>query len=55
MDPKKRPIAAVADNHEVRNIKNITVKTNKKIHFKILFDSGYSLIKKIKSEQKKVN
>ena len=47
----KRPISAVADNIEVRNAKNIKVKTNKKIRFNLLYDQNSSLQKKIKLEQ----
>ena len=47
----KRPISAVADNHEVRNVKVITIKTNSKIKFNLLYDSNRSLQKKIKIEQ----
>ena len=47
----KRPISAVADNHEVRNAKVITIKTNNKIKFNLLYDSNRSLQKKIKIEQ----
>ncbi len=53
LDPKKRPIAAVSDNNEIRNIQNVYIKSNKKIKFKLLFNSRESLIKKIKLEQKK--
>ena len=51
INPKKRPISAVADNIEVRNAKSIVVKTNKKIKFNLLYDSNRSLQKKIKIEQ----
>jgi NAD+ kinase len=51
LNPSKRPISAVADNIEVRNAKNITVKTNKKIQFNLLYDQNRSLQKKIKLEQ----
>jgi len=51
INPKKRPISAVADNVEVRNAKNISIKINKKIRFCLLFDSNRSLQKKIKIEQ----
>ena len=51
LNPKKRPISAVADNFEVRNAKNISIKTNKKIKFNLLYDSNRSLQKKIKIEQ----
>ena len=55
LDPQKRPVAAVADNHEIRNIKSVNISSNKKIKFNILFNSNESLIKKIKLEQKKSN
>ena len=48
---KKRPISAVADNYELRNAKSISIKTNKKIKFNLLYDSNRSLQKKIKIEQ----
>ena len=51
LNPSKRPISAVADNIEVRNAKNITIKTNKKIQFNLLYDQNRSLQKKIKLEQ----
>ena len=51
LNPKKRPISAVADNIEVRNAKNIIVRTNKKIKFNLLYDRNRSLQKKIKLEQ----
>ncbi len=51
LDPKKRPISAVADNVEVRNAKTINVKVNKKIRFNLLYDQNNSLQKKIKLEQ----
>ena len=47
----KRPISAVADNLEFRNVKTITIKTNNKIKFNLLYDSNRSLQKKIKIEQ----
>ena len=56
IDPRKRPVAAVADNNEIRNVEKIIVKVNKKIKFKLLFNSRESLFRKIKLEQlKKVN
>ena len=51
LNPKKRPISAVADNIEVRNAKNIIIKTNQKIKFNLLYDQNRSLQKKIKLEQ----
>ena len=51
LDSKKRPVSAVADNIECRNVKKITVKVNKKIQFNLLYDKNSSLQKKIKLEQ----
>jgi NAD+ kinase len=51
LSPSKRPISAVADNSEVRNAKSITVRTNNKIKFNLLYDKNRSLQKKIKIEQ----
>ena len=51
LNPSKRPISAVADNLEFRNAKSITVKTNNKIKFNLLYDKNRSLQKKIKIEQ----
>ena len=51
LDNIKRPISAVADNFEVRNAKTITVQSNKKIIFDLLYNNNNSLYKKIKIEQ----
>tara|TARA_B100001057_G_scaffold239915_1_gene240154 strand:- start:881 stop:1651 length:771 start_codon:yes stop_codon:yes gene_type:complete len=51
LNPKKRPISAVADNIEVRNAKIINIKTDQKIRFNLLYDQNRSLQKKIKIEQ----
>ena len=51
LDINKRPISAVADNFEVRNVKTITIQSNKKIFFDLLYDNNNSLSKKIKIEQ----
>tara|TARA_B110000971_G_scaffold150498_1_gene153708 strand:- start:35 stop:814 length:780 start_codon:yes stop_codon:yes gene_type:complete len=51
LDSDKRPISAVADNFEVRNAKRITIVSNKKITFNLLYNKNNSLYKKIKIEQ----
>ena len=48
---KKRPVNAVADNIEVRSVKKIVAKINKKIKFRLIYNRNNSLIKKIKLEQ----
>ena len=51
LNPRKRPVSAVADNIEIRNAKTINIKTNSRIKFNLLYDSNRSLQKKIKLEQ----
>ena len=51
LNPKKRPISAVADNIEVRNAKDVIVKTKQNIKFNLMYDKNRSLQKKIKIEQ----
>ena len=51
LNPKKRPISAVADNLEVRNAKSIGIKINNKIKFNLLYDKNRSLQQKLKIEQ----
>ena len=53
LNSNKRPISAVADNIEVRNVKTINIKVNHKIKFHLLYDRNKSLQKKIKLEQLK--
>lgn len=55
LDFTKRPVAAVADNIEFRNIKSLSIKVNKNIKINLLHDKNRSLIKKIKLEQTKRN
>ena len=51
LNPSKRPISAVADNIEVRNAKKISIKTNQKVKFNLLYDKNRSLQNKIMIEQ----
>ena len=51
LDCFKRPISAVADNFEVRNAKIVSITSNKKIIFELLYNNNNSLYKKIKIEQ----
>ena len=51
LNPVKRPISVVADNKEVRNIKNVTITVDNHLNFKLLYDRNNSLSKKIKLEQ----
>ena len=51
LNPKKRPISAVADNVEARNAVEIKISENKKIIFNLLYNKNKSIEKKIKIEQ----
>tara|TARA_B110000037_G_scaffold221147_1_gene291029 strand:- start:131 stop:910 length:780 start_codon:yes stop_codon:yes gene_type:complete len=51
LDSNKRPISAVADNFEVRNVKSVTIQSNKNIIFDLLYNKNNGLYKKIKIEQ----
>ena len=51
LNPKKRPISAVADNVEVRNAVIIKIRENNKIIFNLLYNKNKSIDKKIKFEQ----
>ena len=53
LNPIKRPISSVADNIEVRNAKMISIKTNSKIKFNLLYNQNRILEKKIKIEHLK--
>ena len=55
LDANKRPIAAVADNIEVRDIKSAKIRINKNIRFSLLYDKNRSLEQRIKLEQLKKN
>lgn len=51
LDPIKRPVAAVADNIEIRNVKSVNISISKKIIFYLMYEKSRSLIKRIKLEQ----
>ena len=51
LNPKKRPISAVADNVEVRYATKISIRVQSKIKFNLLYDKNNDLQKKIKLEQ----
>ena len=51
--PKKRPIAAVADNVEIRNINNLKIRVKKNINITLLHDPKKTLEKESKEKIKK--
>ncbi|MBV1917376.1 MAG: NAD kinase [Sphingomonadaceae bacterium] len=50
-EPDKRPVAAVADQKEVRNIKHVHIKASRAKELTLLFDPGFSLEERIFAEQ----
>ncbi|MDI2112915.1 NAD kinase [Commensalibacter nepenthis] len=51
IEEQKRPIAAVADFTEIRDVTKVFVKENKKIKSEILFNPGHELSERIVTEQ----
>ena len=55
LSPQKRPVAASADNFEIRNIKSLSIKIDKSIKINLLYDKDRTLTKRIKIEQLRKN
>jgi len=51
LESAKRPVAAVADQKEVRDIRNVRIKASREKELTLLFDPGASLEERIFSEQ----
>jgi NAD+ kinase len=51
LDAERRPVAAVADHVEVRNVANVEISEDMKKSVKILFDPGHSLAERVLKEQ----
>lgn len=51
MESDKRPVSAVADNLEVRNVAEVKVREDQTIRFTLLFDAGRNLDERILAEQ----
>ncbi len=51
IEPEKRPVSAVADYTEVRDIKRVTIWEDNTLAFKLLFDPETSLEERILAEQ----
>ena len=55
LEPAKRPISAVADQKELRDIAEVTIEIAHDSELELLFDPGQSLSERIVSEQFAVN
>ena len=51
LEAKKRPISAVADHFETRNVEKVGIREEKSISLHLLFDDTHSLEERIISEQ----
>ena len=51
LDAGKRPVAAVADHLEVRDVREVVIAEDRKRSAKILFDPGHSLAERVLREQ----
>ena len=51
LEHEKRPVAAVADHQEVRNVVEVEISEDKKRSVKMLFDAGHSLAERVLNEQ----
>ena len=51
LEVDKRPVSAVADNYEVRDVVSVEVVEDRGIRLKMLFDAGRSLEERVLAEQ----
>jgi NAD+ kinase len=51
LEGDKRPVAAVADSEEARDVRRVEVLSDKTVSMRMLFDPGHSLEERILSEQ----
>jgi NAD+ kinase len=51
IDPTKRPVSAVADQREVRDVESVAVRVDRSRELSILFDADHSLDERITQEQ----
>ncbi len=51
LEPEKRPVSAVADHFEVRDVASVDVAEDRSIAMTMLFDEGHSLNERILAEQ----
>jgi NAD+ kinase len=51
LDPERRPVSAVADNHEVRNVRSVRISEVRDVALNMLFDAGRSFEERVLAEQ----
>jgi NAD+ kinase len=51
LEPEKRPVSAVADNHEVRDVQRVEVREARDVDLVMLFDAGRTFEERVLIEQ----
>ncbi|MEO0606971.1 MAG: NAD kinase [Pseudomonadota bacterium] len=51
LEPTRRPVAAAADNQEVRDLASVSIHADRSQHLTMLFDPGHALDERILREQ----
>ena len=51
MDPRKRPVSAVADQREVRDVESVAISVDRTLELTLLFDADHTLDERITHEQ----
>lgn len=51
LEAEKRPVSAVADNFEVRDVETVDIAEDRSVAMTMLFDAGHSLDERILAEQ----
>jgi NAD+ kinase len=51
LEPSKRPVSAVADDREVRDVSRVDIAEDRAVAVTMLFDAGHSLDERILTEQ----
>ncbi|MCK0070954.1 NAD kinase [Kordiimonas laminariae] len=49
--PQKRPVSAVADMHEVRDVRHVVIEEDRQTKLNLLFDAEHTLAERIFTEQ----
>jgi NAD+ kinase len=51
LEAEKRPVSAVADNFEVRDVMQVHIAEDREVRLVMLFDEGRSLEERVLAEQ----
>jgi NAD+ kinase len=51
LESEKRPVSAVADNLEVRDVIEVHISEDRQVSMRMLFDAGRSLEERVLAEQ----